>query len=172
MKATHPRPKGRGWSFVAVARAWKYAAAMAATKHAPISEEAVKRAVIKFLTNKGWSKNLDYNDLRVHGVDIKVTNAKYRRTFFIEVKGSSNGRSGAEVAFVYSLGQIVTRMKSLKARYYFGIALPTQAASIALRRIPYQFAITTCLHVFSVDVKGVVTWYKPADIKRLQLMKS
>ncbi len=91
-----------------------------ATRPKVISEEFVKRSVIKFLANKGWSKNLDYDDLRVHGVDIKVTHSQYRRTFFIEAKGASSNRSGAEVAFVYSLGQIVTRMKSMKARYYFG----------------------------------------------------
>ena len=134
-----------------------------------ISEEFVKRSVIKFLTNKGWSKNLDYDDLRVHGVDIKVTNAQYRRTFFIEAKGGSTSRSGDENAFVYSLGQIATRMKSLKARYYFGIALPKRSADIAIRRIPYQYAVGVCLHVLSVDDDGTVTWYKPADIKKYPL---
>lgn len=136
-----------------------------------ISEEFVKRSVIKFLTNKGWSKNLDYDDLHVHGVDIKVTNSQYSRTFFIEAKGGSTNRSGAEVAFVYSLGQIVTRMKSLKARYYFGIALPKQSAEIALRRIPYQFAVSTCLHILAVEPSGKVTWYKPTDIKKQQIKR-
>lgn len=133
-----------------------------------ISEEFVKRSVIKFLTNRGWSKNLDYDDLRTQGVDIKVTNSQYRRTFFIEAKGASSNRSGFEVAFIYSLGQIVTRMKSLKARYYFGIALPKKSADIAIRRIPYQFAVGVCLHVFSVDDNGKVIWYKPVDLKRYQ----
>ena len=133
-----------------------------------LTEEFVKRSVIKFLTNEGWSKNLQYNELHVHGVDIKVTNAKYSRTFYIEAKGGSVNRSGAEVAFVYSLGQIVTRMKSLKSRSYFGIALPKPSADIALRRIPYQFAVATCLHILSVDHTGKVTWYKPSDIKKLQ----
>ena len=133
-----------------------------------ISEEFVKRSVIKFLTNKGWSRNLEYDDLRIQGVDIKVTNAQYRRTFFIEAKGASINRSGFEVAFIYSLGQIVTRMKSLKARYYFGIALPKKSADIAIRRIPYQFAIGVCLHVFSVGDDGKVVWYKPRDLKKYQ----
>jgi hypothetical protein len=142
---------------------------MATKKASVLSEEAVKRAVIKFLTNKGWSRNLDYDDLRVRGVDIKVTNAAYNRTFFIEAKGGSEKLTGAEVAFVYSLGQIVTRMKSLKARYYFGLALPTKSAEIALRRIPYQFAVATCLHILAVDNQGKVTWYKPTDIKKKQI---
>lgn len=133
-----------------------------------ISEEFVKRSVIKFLTNRGWSKNLEYDDLRTRGVDIKVTNSQYRRTFFIEAKGASSYRAGFEVAFIYSLGQIVTRMASLKARYYFGIALPKRSADIAIRRIPYAFAVGVCLHVFSVDDDGQVIWYKPVDIKKYQ----
>ena len=60
-------------------------------------------------------------------------------------------------------------MKSLKARYYFGIALPKRSADIAIRRIPYQYAVGVCLHVLSVDDDGTVTWYKPADIKKYQL---
>ena len=139
------------------------------TKPKVISEEFVKRSVIRFLANKGWNKNLDYDDLRAPGVDIKVTNSQYRRTFFIEAKGASINRSGAEVAFIYSLGQIVTRMKSLKARYYFGIALPKRSADIAIRRIPYQLAVGICLHVLSVADDGKVIWYKPADIKKYQL---
>lgn len=135
----------------------------------PISEEFVKRSVIRYLANEGWSKNLQFDDLWTRGVDIKVTHSKYSRTFYIEAKGASINRSGAEVAFIYSLGQIVTRMKSLKARYYFGIALPKRSAEIAIRRIPYQFAVGACLQVLSVDDDGKVKWYKPADIKKYQL---
>lgn len=133
-----------------------------------ISEEFVKRSVIRHLANLGWSKNIQYDDLHVRGVDIKVTNSKYSRTFFIEAKGASSYNAGFEVAFIYSLGQIITRMKSLKARYYYGIALPKRSADIAIRRIPYAFAVGACLHVFSVDDNGKVIWYKPADIKKYQ----
>jgi hypothetical protein len=133
-----------------------------------ISEEFVKRSIIKFLTNKGWARNLDFDDLRAQGVDIKVTNSRYGRTFFIEAKGVSTSRSGFENAFIHSLGQIITRMKSMKARSYFGIALPKRSADIAIRRIPYQLAVLVCLHVFSVRDDGKVTWYKPADLKKYQ----
>lgn len=133
----------------------------------PLSEEFVKRQVIKFLTNKGWSRNLEFGDKRDHGVDIKVTNFRYRRTFFIETKGAS-GRSGFENAFINSLGQIVTRMRNPRARYYYGLALPKVSAEIALRRLPYKFAIATCLHILSVHDDGKVDWHKPADIKRSQ----
>ena len=133
-----------------------------------ISEEFVKRSVIKFLANKGWARNLNFDELRAQGVDIKVTNSQYRRTFFIEAKGASTNRSGFEVAFIYSLGQIITRMKSMKARSYFGIALPKRSADIAIRRIPYQLAVRVCLHVFSVGDDGKVIWHKPADLKKYQ----
>jgi hypothetical protein len=139
-------------------------------KKAPrkITEEFVKTSVIKFLTNEGWSKNLQFGSLKTHGVDIKVTNSKYSRPFFIETKGASGKKSSFENAFIHSLGQIATRMMSPKARYYYGLALPKLSAEIALRRVPYQFAIGMCLHVFSVEDDGKVTWFKPEDFKRKQ----
>jgi hypothetical protein len=79
----------------------KYHKSMA-VKAKIISEEFVKRVVIRHLANLGWSKNLTYDDLRMPGVDIKVTNSQYSRTFFTEAKGASSYRSGFEVAFVYS----------------------------------------------------------------------
>ena len=138
-------------------------------KKAPqkITEEFVKTSVIKFLTNKGWSKNLQYGSLKTHGVDIKVTNAKYSRPFFIETKGASGTKSSFENAFIHSLGQIATRMQSPKARYYYGLALPKMSADIAMRRVSYQFAIGMCLHVFSVADDSEVIWFKPKDFKKM-----
>ena len=133
------------------------------------SEEFVKRSVIKFLSKGKWNKNIEYGSLKDHGVDIKVSNSSYSRPFLIETKGISRGRSSAENAFIHSLGQIVTRMKGPKARYYYGLALPSPSAEKAVRRIPHQFAVGMCLHVFSVERDGTVTWYKPKDIKKFQL---
>lgn len=135
------------------------------------SEEFVKRSVIQFLSSKGWGRNLKYGGLRDRGVDIQVCHNKYNRYFLIEVKGGSTNPSGFEVAFIYSLGQIITRMNVGKARYYYGLALPEKAAKIALRRIPYQIAIKLVLHVFSVKDNGKVNWYKPVDIKKYQQRK-
>lgn len=132
------------------------------------SEEFVKRSVIKFLTHRGWSRSLEWDDAKVHGVDIKVTNSKYGRTFFIETKGTSTSRSSAENAFIHSLGQIVTRMKNPDARYYYGLALTEASAAIAIRRVPFQFAVKAHLHIFSVNNQGEVRWFQPRDIKRLQ----
>ena len=60
------------------------------------------------------------------GVDIKVCHNKYSRYFFIETKGESSAKSAKskkETVFVYSLGQIITRMKVGSARYYYGLGL-------------------------------------------------
>ncbi len=135
-----------------------------------ISEEFVKRSVIQFLSSKGWGKGLRFGALTERGVDILVRHNNYSRYFLIETKGASVNRSGAEVAFVYSLGQIITRMNVGNARYYYGLGLPEKAAKIALRRVPYQIALKLVLHIFSVNDAGKVTWYKPADIKRLQIL--
>ena len=135
----------------------------------PISEDFVKRSVIKFLSKKGWGTNLDFNDLRHHGVDIAVRNNRFGRWFFIETKGVSTTPSGPENAFIYSLGQIITRMNIAKARYYYGLGLPEVAAKIAIRRIPYQVAKKVLLHVLAVADDGNVEWYKPVDIKKHQL---
>jgi hypothetical protein len=134
----------------------------------PISEEFVKAKLIRFLANEGWSKNLEFGSKRDRGVDIKVTNSEYGRSFLIETKGASTSRSGFENVFIHSLGQIVTRMKHLRARPYYGLGLPKRSADIALRRVPYEFAVKTCLHILSVSDNGSVVWHKPADIKRLQ----
>jgi hypothetical protein len=136
------------------------------------SEEFVKRSVIKFLSKRKWSKNIDFGSLKDRGVDIRVSNSTYSRPFLIETKGISSARSSSENAFVHSLGQIVTRMKGPEARYYYGLALPKPSAEIALRRVSYQFAVGMCLHIFSVGEDGTVTWYKPRDIKRLQLLRN
>lgn len=133
-----------------------------------ISEEFVKRKIIHFLSTKGWGRGLRFGALAEHGVDIQVRHNNYSRYFLIETKGASVNRSGAEVAFIYSLGQIITRMNVGNARYYYALGLPEKAAKIALRRIPHKIALKLVLHIFSVADNGKVTWYKPVDIKRIQ----
>lgn len=137
-----------------------------------ISEEFVKRAIIKWLSRNGFGRNLQYGDLREKGVDIKVQNNKYGIYFVIETKGESILRQGQEVAFIYSLGQIITRMATGKiTRYKYGIGLPESSARIAIRRIPYQVASKLLLHIFSVNNEGGVRLYTPGELKKLQLSK-
>jgi hypothetical protein len=139
-------------------------------KKAPrrITEEFVKSKVIEFLTHGRWSKNLKFGSLKTHGVDIKVTNSKYSRPFFLETKGASGTSSSFENAFIHSLGQIATRMIGPQARYYYGLALPKLSAEKALWRVSYKFAIAMCLHVFSVEDDGKVKMYQPKDFKIFQ----
>lgn len=134
-------------------------------------ERFVRRAIINYLARRGWDRGLREKETAEHGVDIKVRHNKYSRYFFIETKGESTSKSAKsvrETAFVYSLGQIITRMKTGAARYYYGIGLPETVARIAIRRIPWQVAKKLLLYVFSVDTQGKVKQYSWKNLKRVQ----
>lgn len=132
------------------------------------SEKFVKKSIVRWLFRNGWGTNLEIGELRDKGVDIRVRNNKFCRYFIIETKGESKIRQGQEVAFVYSLGQIVTRMKVGNARYYYGLGLPYASAKIAIRRLPWQISRKMLLYVFSVDKKGKVKQYSWKDLKASQ----
>jgi len=134
-----------------------------------MKEKLVKQAIIKWLYRNGWGRNLEVGELRDKGVDIRVRNNRFSRYFIIETKGGSKIRQGYEVAFVYSLGQIITRMRtSGLTRYYYGLGLPEISAKIAIRRIPWQVAKKLLLYVFLVDKKGKVKQYSWKNLKKLQ----
>lgn len=139
-----------------------------------LSERDVQSAVVQFLYKHGWGTNAQIKQTNEKGVDIRVQNniAKSRR-FYIETKGESNSKSSrqvSETSFVYSLGQIVTRMKVVDARYayQYGLGLPSKSAELAVRRIPWQFAKKICLHVFWVDHKKNVKDYTWNEMKMVQ----
>ncbi len=130
-----------------------------------ITESFIQKSIIEWLSRHDWG-SFHIAQLRDKGVDIKAKHNRYGRFYFIETKGSSS----AEVDFVYSLGQIITRMKdSGSTRNYYALGLPHRSASIALRRLPFQVAKKLLLHVFSVDDHGRVTRYMPKDIERHQV---
>jgi hypothetical protein len=136
-----------------------------------ISEKFVRRAVRDWLFRNGWGRNYIEKETHEQGVDIKVCHNKYSRYFFIETKGESSAKSAnsqRETAFVYSLGQIITRIKVGNARYYYALGLPTSSAAIAIRRIPWQVARKLLLFVFSVDSVGKVKRYAWQDLKTVQ----
>jgi hypothetical protein len=133
-----------------------------------ISEKFVKKSIIRWLFRNGWGTNLEVGELRDKGVDVRVRNNKFCRYFMIETKGESRIRQGQEVAFIYSLGQIITRMKVGAARYYYGLGLPETSARIALRRLPWQVAKKLLLYIFSVDKKGKVKQYSWKELKVVQ----
>ncbi|MFH1558981.1 MAG: hypothetical protein ABIC19_00470 [Patescibacteria group bacterium] len=137
-----------------------------------MTEEFVKNSIIKYLSRKEWGTNLQFGSLRERGIDIKVRHNRYSRYFLIECKGQGIGQSSSEVAFVYSLGQIISRMKSSgTTRYYYGLGLPEISAKIALRRLPWQVAKKLLLYIFSVDQEGNVKQHSWQDLKKVQRLK-
>lgn len=147
---------------------------MSKSRRKLLTERKVQLAVLDYLYKTGWGTNPHIKQANEKGVDIRVQNNKAKsRYFFIETKGESSSkstRSISETSFVYSLGQLVTRMKVVDARYayQYGLGLPKKSASIAVRRIPWQFAKKVCLHVFSVDKNRKVTGYSWQDMKKIQ----
>lgn len=137
----------------------------------PLSERHVRRAIRDYLFRTGWGRNYQETETHERGVDIRVRHNTYARYFLIETKGESSAKSAKsqrETAFVYSLGQIITRMQAPRARYYYGLGLPTSSARIAVRRIPWQVAKQLLLYVFSVDTRGKVTRYSWKEMKEIQ----
>lgn len=129
-----------------------------------VSEDFVKNAVIKWLSSNGWG-HFEFGKLHDHGPDIKARNHRCSRYYYVEAKGGKYD----EVGFVYSLGQIITRMKAGKStRNYYGLALSQGSAKIALRRLPWQVAKKLLLCVFSVEDSGYVTQYSWKELKKLQ----
>lgn len=140
-------------------------------KNKIISEKFVRRAIRDWLFRNGWGRNYIEKETHEQGVDIKVCHNKYSRYFFIETKGESSAKSAKsqkETAFVYSLGQIITRMKVGSARYYYGLGLPVSSAVIAIRRIPWQVGKKLLLYIFSVDSAGKVKRYAWQDLRIIQ----
>jgi len=136
----------------------------------PITEDFVQRAIIKYLSQNEWGTNLQFGGLREKGVDIKVRHNRYSRYFLIECKGEGSRPQMDENYFVYSLGQLITRMNTTgRTRYYYGLGLPLSSAKIALRRLPWQVAKRLLLYVFSVDRKGKVKKYDWQGLKKKQI---
>ncbi len=136
-----------------------------------LSERDVRRAFRQWLFRNDWGRNCIEKETHEQGVDIQVCHNRYSRYFLIETKGessSASAKSQRETAFVYSLGQIITRMNVGKARYYYGLGLPAPSATIAVRRIPWQVAKKLLIYVFSVDSKGKVTKYGWQQMKKVQ----
>lgn len=128
----------------------------------------MKQALIKWLSRNGWG-HFVFDNLHTYGVDIRAKKANYGRYIFIEAKGESLSRTGAETSFVYSLGQIITRMKDGgSTRNYYGLALPEKSAKIAIRRIPWQVAKKLLLFIFSVSPDSTVVVYDWKNLKDRQ----
>ncbi|MDX9893379.1 MAG: hypothetical protein RB292_03100 [Patescibacteria group bacterium] len=128
-------------------------------KEITISESKVIEAVRDWAYKNCWGLRPIIKHGHNPGVDLELTNEKTRHKYFIECKGGSHH----EVNFVYSLGQIITRMNRVPKGVNYGIALPTKSAEIARRRIPKGFATRNKLTIFSVSNDGRVRRYTPKD---------
>lgn len=130
-----------------------------------MNEDFVKNSIIKYLSANGWGY-FQFGGLHDHGVDIKCRNHKYSRYFLIETKGQGKTKQMDENYFVYSLGQIITRMNcGGNTRNYYALGLPDSVAKKAIKRIPWQVAKKLLLYIFSVNEKGKVELYSWKDIK-------
>jgi hypothetical protein len=139
-----------------------------------LAERDVQVAVLKYLYKDGWGTRPHIKHTNEKGVDIVVQNdAVPQRRFFIETKGESGTKSKYsmhETNFVYALGQLMTRMKVVDARYTYnyGLGLPEKSAKIAIRRIPWQLAHKLCIYIFSVDRNRKVIRYSSKDMRKFQ----
>src|SRR5215510_14460064 len=134
-----------------------------------ITEEEVKNSIANHLSKEGWG------DIRIKtssekGADITARKMKYSRYIYVETKGDGTKRTQAKNQgnFFSCLGQIITRITTLKKGYYYGLGLPEESAKIALRRIPSQLAIQLKIHIFSVSDERKVKEYKPSHIAKHQ----
>ncbi len=126
-----------------------------------ISEAKVIDAVLKWAYRNNYGLKPKIKHGHKHGVDLELNHEKTRHKYFIECKGGSHH----EVNFVYSLGQIITRMNRKPLGVNYGIALPTKSAELARKRIPRAFATRNKLTIFSVSNKGSVKRLVPSDFK-------
>lgn len=129
-----------------------------------LSEDFVKNSIIKWLSANNWG-HLQFGGLREKGVDIKAKHNQYPIYYFIETKGEGKIKQADEVAFVYSLGQIITRMNTNNTRNKYALGLPESSAKIALRRLPWQIAKKLLLYILAVDKQGKVIQYSWKDLK-------
>lgn len=148
-----------------------------------VTEEFIIEQIIKFMINKkngNWhEEKVEKSSLHQHGVDIKLVGGKRNSEyFFIECKGksySANAKTINREIWVNALGQIVTRMDvkryitskeqnilQINRAYKYGLGLCSEAAEVALRRIPKEIAKVLNLHIFSVNDEGEVKYFTPS----------
>lgn len=127
----------------------------------PLSERHVRRAIRDYLFRTGWGRNYQEKETHERGVDIRVRHNTYARYFLIETKGESfakSAKSQRETAFVYSLGQIITRMQTPRARYYTASVSQNRALAspsvVSRGRSPSSSSSTSSLSIPEAKSRG------------------
>ena len=131
-------------------------------KEKTISEEKVIEAVLNWAYRNSYGLKPKIKHGHKHGIDLELNHERTRHKYYIECKGGPHH----EVNFVFSLGQIITRMNRKPLGVNYGIALPTKAAEIARKRIPRDFATRNKLTIFSVSNSGIVKRLVPSDFRK------
>jgi len=127
-----------------------------------ISESKVIDAVLNWAYKNSYGLKPKIKHGHKHGVDLELSHERTRHKYYVECKGGPHH----EVNFVFSLGQIITRMNRKPLGVNYGIALPTKAAEIARKRIPRNFATRNKLTIFSVTNNGDVKRFVPSSFRK------
>lgn len=147
-----------------------------------ITEPYIVNRVIDYLIHKprgNWHEDkVKACALHEKGVDIKLVGGKRNsERFLIECKGKSYAKSANSVnenAWVYSLGQIVTRMNTsrvckngdINRAYKYGLGLYWKSARKALKRIPKEIAKVLNFHIFSCYEDGTIVKFTPSQFNK------
>ena len=141
--------------------------------------------VEEFLVNKengNWHKDKSkVSGLHEHGADLVMVGGKRNsERFIIECKSKSYAKSCNAInkeGWLNALGQIITRMRTSRIiktgakkgepnrAYKYGLGLCSQAAEVALRRIPKEIAKTLNLYIFACDDEGNIRMFTPSQFK-------
>ncbi len=128
-----------------------------------LTESQVEKFLREYLIKKGWKIDMPEKKRGEHGCDIVASHPKWRKKYFIEVKGS--GKAALQMkhsGFYMLLGQIVSRMdiggnSQNKSRYY-AIAVPAEWEKTfqnKIKEMRYAWKLLK-LKVFLVDQTGDV----------------
>jgi hypothetical protein len=136
-----------------------------------LTEDQVKNAVIAALGKRDFIPT-KIRALSEHGVDITAKHRNYSRYFLVEVKGDppnsvKNSRSGREVRFLLSVGQLITRIQP-KRGYYYGLAFPATYKTMVTRRIHPTLLKELKIQLFFVDTRRNVERLTWRDVSRIQ----
>lgn len=137
-----------------------------------LSEDRVKNAVIVQLAKMGYLP-VRIKAIRERGVDIVARHRRYGRYFLVEVKGdpSKNVKSpgaGRDVHFIYSVGQLMTRIVPERG-YYYGLAYPISYRKLVMHRLPSALMKKLHIHLFFVSESlrvEVVKWREVRGVPR------
>lgn len=137
-----------------------------------LSEKDVRKAVIAWLSRRGYNRYLKEAQTDEHGVDIRVRHWRYPVYYLVEAKGDADPkrvkhpRSKRELSFISALGQITTRMNT-KARYHYAIAFP-HTYGFVLKRVPWLLAKKLNLKILFVNPEGKIKDYDWKVLKKEQ----